>query len=99
MGRVWEARDELLGREVAIKEIAPDGLSAAELGDLRERAIREARAIAKVNHPHVVRVFDVIDEAGVPWIVMELVRSRSLLTVVNDDGTMDPRRGGQVGGA
>src|SRR6201991_909625 len=79
MGRVWEARDELLGRDVAIKEISPDGLSAAELGDLRERAIREARAIAKVSHRNVVRIFDVFDHEDAPWIVMELIRSRSLL--------------------
>ena len=97
MGRVWEARDELLSRDVAIKEIAPDGLSAAELGDLRERAIREARAIAQVSHPHVVRIFDVVTEGDAPWIVMELVRSRSLLDVVNDEGPMPPERVARVG--
>jgi tRNA A-37 threonylcarbamoyl transferase component Bud32 len=97
MGRVWEARDELLGRDVAIKEIAPDGLSAAELGDLRERAIREARAIAQVNHPNVVRIFDVVTENDAPWIVMELVRSRSLLDVVNNEGPMQPERVARIG--
>jgi serine/threonine protein kinase len=97
MGRVWEARDELLGRDVAIKEISPDGLSAAELGDLRERAIREARAIAQVSHPNVVRIFDVLTENGAPWIVMELVRSRSLLDVVNAEGPMRPERVAHIG--
>jgi serine/threonine protein kinase len=97
MGRVWEARDELLGRDVAIKEISPDGLSAAELGDLRERANREARAIAQVSHPNVVRIFDVVTEGGAPWIVMELVRSRSLLDVVNDEGPMPPERVARIG--
>ncbi|NMO49714.1 protein kinase [Actinoplanes sp. TBRC 11911] len=97
MGRVWEARDELLGRDVAIKEISPDGLSAAELGDLRERAIREARAIAKVSHRNVVRIFDVFDHEGAPWIVMELIRSRSLLDVVNEEGPMQPERAAHIG--
>jgi serine/threonine protein kinase len=97
MGRVWEARDELLGRDVAIKEISPDGLSAAELGDLRERANREARAIAQVSHPNVVRIFDVVTEGSAPWIVMELVRSRSLLDVVNDEGPMPPERVARIG--
>jgi serine/threonine protein kinase len=97
MGRVWEAYDELLGRDVAIKEIAPNGLSTSELGDLRERAIREARAIAKVSHPNVVRIFDVVEQGGEPWIVMELVRSRSLLDVVTDDGPMEPLRAARIG--
>src|ERR1700754_833767 len=97
MGRVWEARDELLGRDVAIKEISPEGLSAAELGDLRERAIREARAIAQVSHPNVVRIFDVVTEDAAPWIVMELVRSRSLLDVVNAEGPMRPERVAHIG--
>jgi serine/threonine protein kinase len=97
MGRVWEARDELLGRDVAIKEISPDGLSATELGDLRERAIREARAIAQVSHPNVVRIFDVVNHQGAPWIVMELIRSRSLLDVVNAEGPMEPERAAHIG--
>jgi serine/threonine protein kinase len=97
MGRVWQARDPLLGREVAVKEIAPAGLTAAELGDLRERAIREARAIAAINHPNVVRIFDVVQEHGAPWIVMELVRSRSLHDAILADGPMAPGDAAQVG--
>jgi serine/threonine protein kinase len=97
MGRVWEARDELLGRDVAIKEIAPNGLTTVALGDLRRRANREARAIAQVSHPNVVRIFDVVTADDVPWIVMELVRSRSLFTVVSEEGPMDPRRAAAVG--
>jgi serine/threonine protein kinase len=97
MGRVWEARDELLGRDVAVKEISPGGLSATELGDLRERAIREARAIAQINHPNVVRIFDVVEQDDAPWIIMELIRSRSLFDVVNEDGPMDPERVAGIG--
>ncbi|MEV6842387.1 serine/threonine-protein kinase, partial [Actinoplanes sp. NPDC051411] len=97
MGRVWEARDEFLDRAVAIKEISPHGVSSSDLGDLRERAIREARAIARIDHPNVVRIFDVISPNGIPWIIMELVRSRSLLKVVNDEGPMAPRRAAHIG--
>lgn len=97
MGRVWRARDELLGRDVAVKEITPEGLSRSELGDLRARAIREARAIAQINHPNVVRIFDVVEEDGAPWIIMELVASRSLFEVLTDDGPMSPQRAAEVG--
>jgi serine/threonine protein kinase len=97
MGRVWEAYDELLDRAVAVKEIAPVGLSAAELGDLRERAIREARTIARIDHAHVVRIFDVVEHGGSPWIVMELVRARSLFDEVRDRGPLDPRRAARLG--
>ncbi|MFC3737616.1 protein kinase domain-containing protein [Paractinoplanes deccanensis] len=97
MGRVWEARDELLGRDVALKEIAPDGLTTDELGDLRERAIREARAIAQISHPGVVRIFDVVEHEGTPWIVMELIRARSLFDVVHEDGPLEPARAARIG--
>ena len=97
MGRVWAARDEVLDRDVAVKEITPAGLSTAELGDLRERAIREARAIARIDHPHVVRIFDVVEHDGSLWIVMELVRARSLLDEVRDHGPLDPRRAARLG--
>ncbi len=97
MGRVWRARDELLGRDVAVKEITPGGMSRTELGDLRERAIREARAIAQINHPNVVRIFDVVEKDGAPWIIMELVPSRSLFEVLIDDGPMTPQQAAKVG--
>ncbi|MEU8821726.1 protein kinase [Actinoplanes sp. NPDC048796] len=96
MGRVWHARDELLHREVAVKEITPEGLTRTELGDLRERAIREARAIAQISHPGVVRIFDVVDDEA-PWIVMELVRSRSLHQVIAQDGPLAPREAARIG--
>ncbi|MEU4239619.1 protein kinase [Actinoplanes sp. NPDC026619] len=98
MGRVWQARDELLGRDVALKELVlPRSLSAAEVRDLRERAIREARAIARIDHPNVVRIYDVLHDGGSPWIVMELVVGRSLFEVVREDGPMTPERAARVG--
>ncbi|MFC4066416.1 protein kinase domain-containing protein [Actinoplanes subglobosus] len=98
MGRVWSARDELLGRDVAVKELVPSaGLTEPELHALRERTIREARAIAMLDHPNVVRIFDVVFHGGEPWIVMELVPSRSLFDTVRDEGPMPPERVARVG--
>jgi serine/threonine protein kinase len=78
MGRVWLARDEVLRRDVAIKElVVPASLTESERRHLRERAMREARAIARLDQPNVVRIFDVMQDGGEPWIVMEFVPSRS----------------------
>lgn len=84
MGRVWRGHDEVLGREVAVKElVAPAGVPDDERQRLRERSMREARAIARLNHSSVIRVFDVVTTAGGdPWIVMEYVRGRSLQDVL-----------------
>lgn len=98
MGRVWAARDELLGRDVAVKELVlPTGMAPEDKRDLVERTIREARAIARLDHRNVVRIFDVVFAGGRPWIVMELVRSRSLFEVVSTDGPMPPEQVARVG--
>ncbi|WP_021597218.1 serine/threonine-protein kinase [Actinomadura welshii] len=104
MGTVWRARDETLDREVAIKEVLlPDGLSDAERENRHRRTLREARASARLNHPGVVTVHDVVDEDDRPWIVMELVRARSLQEIVEEDGPLPPGRvatiGRQIAGA
>jgi serine/threonine protein kinase len=98
MGLVWAAWDELLGREVALKELLlPPGMSDSEARALRERALREARAIARLAHPNIVRFFDVVLDDGLPWIVMELVPSRSLHEVVREDGPLPPERVARIG--
>jgi len=98
MGQVWAARDELLGRDVAVKEMMPPrGISNADLDVLCERAMREARAIARVTHPNVVRVIDVVPDDGLPCIVMELVASRSLYEVIREEGPMVPDRVAGIG--
>ncbi len=98
MGRVWLARDEVLGRDVAVKEVTlPAELSPAESADAVQRTLREARAAAQLSHPNAVRVYDVLTSEGRPWIVMEYVRGRSLTEVVDADGPLDPRRAAAVG--
>ncbi|WP_435819782.1 protein kinase domain-containing protein [Micromonospora taraxaci] len=98
MGRVWQARDEMLQRDVAIKElVAPPGLRDDERRELRERSMREARAVARLGHVNVVRVFDVLHSDDDPWIVMELVPSRSLHQVLEAEGPMPADRAARIG--
>ena len=89
MGTVWSAVDELLRRPVAVKEVRlPPGMPEEEAAELRERALREARAIAVVTHPNVVTLYDVAREAGEPFVVMELVPSQSLAAVLAEHGAL-----------
>src|SRR5262249_26994285 len=98
MGAVWEAEDTVLRRPVAVEEgILPQGLSPGERAVACERTLREARAIAKLAHPNVVTLFDMLDEDGRPWVVMELVPARSLAQVVRDDGTLEPTQAALLG--
>ncbi|MER6678700.1 protein kinase [Streptomyces sp. NPDC000983] len=99
MGTVWRAHDQVLQREVAIKEVrAPAGLSAAAIERMYTRLEREAWAAARVAHRGVITVHDVVMEDGRPWIVMELVRGRSLAAVLEGEGTLTPRRAAFIGG-
>ncbi|HET6533331.1 MAG TPA: serine/threonine-protein kinase, partial [Actinoplanes sp.] len=98
MGRVWQAGDEILGREVAIKEIVlPDELIGKDREAVRKRTLREARAVARLNHPGVVQVYDVLEADGRTFIVMEYVPSRSLQELLRADGPLDPQDAAQVG--
>jgi hypothetical protein len=98
MGTVWRAEDLVLGRSVAVKEVAfPHGLSDDDRGVLRERTRREARAAARLDHPSAVTVFDVVEEDDVPYLVMELVEARTLADVVRSDGPLTPQRTAEVG--
>src|SRR5256885_3141082 len=98
MGRVWLGYDEVLRRDVAVKEVVPPpGLTAAEKDMSNERSLREARAIARLNHPNVVRIYDVVSREPWPWIVMEYVPSRSLHQVTEEDGPPPPAEVARIG--
>ncbi|QKW05228.1 protein kinase [Streptomyces sp. NA04227] len=98
MGVVWQATDEVLGREVAVKELRTYTDSAGpELADMQLRMQREARAAARVRHPSVIAVHDVTQVDGRPLIVMELVDGPSLDDVLQERGTLDPREAAAIG--
>nr|WP_272921687.1 serine/threonine-protein kinase [Streptomyces sp. SID8354] len=102
MGTVWRARDELLGRQVAVKRlhVSPQ-LDADELATRHARTTREAQAAARINHPNVVGVHDVVDDEGSPCIVMEYVPSSTLGDAIKEaagSGTyLTPREAARIG--
>ena len=94
MGTVWLARDERLGRNVAIKQIGTlPGETAPDLA----RALREARSSAALNHPHVVSIYDVLEEGNHIWLVMEYVASRTLWQIITQDGALSPEATSGIG--
>ena len=94
MGTVWLCRDEILGREVAVKQIgALPGESATET----KRAMREARSAAALNHPNAVAVYDVVTHDGRPWLVMEYVEGQTLADEIARDGMLSPQRVADIG--
>ncbi len=98
MGIVWRARDERLRRTVAVKQLLPrPGFDQPLTEYARLRAMREARIAARLQHPNVVTVFDVVEEDGQPWLIMEYVPSRSLALVLREYGPMKPYQVAEVG--
>nr|WP_217201730.1 serine/threonine-protein kinase [Streptomyces buecherae] len=103
MGMVWRARDLALHRDVALKEVRPPDPALAEYDPqaartLRARVLREARALARVDHPNVVTIHHIVDggEDAYPWIVMELVSGGSLQGRL-DRGPMTPAEAARLG--
>jgi serine/threonine protein kinase len=98
MGVVWAARDELLARPVAVKEVwLPGAVDPAERALLRERTLREARTAARLDHPCAVRVFDVCEEDEQAYLVMELIEGRTLSDLIRNDGPIAPARAAEIG--
>ncbi|MET0133236.1 MAG: serine/threonine-protein kinase [Kibdelosporangium sp.] len=90
MGTVWQAYDEFLRRPVAVKEVRlPPGMPQGEADELRERTMREARAIAVLSHPNVVTLHDIAQEGGDPYVVMELVSGNSLAHLLRIHGPLN----------
>lgn len=89
MGRVWLAHDEMLGRDVAIKEVAPPlHVLAVDESQLRAVLLREAKAAGRISHPNVVKIHDVIETGGWPWLVMEYVPSINLQVDIDLKGPL-----------
>ncbi|MGW3123900.1 serine/threonine-protein kinase [Streptomyces sp. NPDC001107] len=103
MGTVWRARDLVLHRSVAVKEVRPPDRDLAEYDPdsarmLRERVLREARALARIDHPNVVTIHHIVDggEGTYPWLVMELVAGGSLADRLAR-GPMHPAEAARIG--
>ncbi|MFE7750846.1 protein kinase [Streptomyces sp. NPDC057428] len=98
MGKVWRAHDEVLHRTVAVKELTA-GLYAAEADRavLHARTQKEARAAARITHPGVVTVHDVIEYDNRPWIVMQYVDGPSLADAAKETGEVEPREAARIG--
>ncbi len=98
MGVVWHAHDVLLDRDVAVKElILPYGLDDTGRQASHRRMLREARSAARLGHPGIITVHDVVEEDGRPWIVMELVRAWSLEQAIRQNGPLPPVQAAEIG--
>lgn len=93
MGTVWLCQDEILGRQVAIKQI---GAVPGDDSDSSVRAMREARLAASLNHPNAVSVYDVAEHDGQPWLVMEYVEARNLAQLIKQYGVLPPSQAAAI---
>ncbi|WP_279581281.1 protein kinase domain-containing protein, partial [Fodinicola feengrottensis] len=98
MGRVWRAYDLILEREVALKEVLlPSTMPARVRKEMCDRLLKEARLGARLRHPAIVRVYDVLTVDGNPWMVMELISGRSLDDVLKSEGPLPAGRVAEIG--
>ena len=98
MGVVWRARDEVLGRDVAVKELRPDhGMSGAQVRTSHQRARREGRIAARLQHPNAVVIYDVAEHDGRPYLIMEYVPSQSLGDILATGAVLTPTEVTSIG--
>ncbi|WP_280397233.1 serine/threonine-protein kinase [Nocardia carnea] len=98
MGVVWRALDIRLQRTVAVKQVLlGPNLTEQQTAEARKRALREGRIAARLHHPNAISVFDVADEDGQPWLVMEYMNAPSLASRLNLDGTLPPLKVAELG--
>ena len=94
MGVVWRAEDQRLRRVVAVKELlSRTGFDQESI----DRAIREGRIAARLSHPNVIALYDVVEHDGHPCLIMEYLPSRSLATVMTERGTLPPDEVARLG--
>jgi eukaryotic-like serine/threonine-protein kinase len=102
MGAVWRGTDELLNRTVAVKELLgaaepPTTAGEEALEESRQRLMREGRIGARLQHPHVISMFDVVVHDDRPWLVMEYLPSQSLAGMLTEKGPLEPRVVAEIG--
>lgn len=98
MGVVWECVDERLHRTVAVKQLLlQPGLDQGEADEARQRAMREGRIAARLQHQHAISVYDVAEDEGQPVLVMEFLPSTSLASMMSEHGPLPPREVGRIG--
>ncbi|ASO21251.1 hypothetical protein FHR81_002221 [Actinoalloteichus hoggarensis] len=98
MGVVWKAQDERLGRVVAVKQLLlSPGLEESAAEEARERAFREGRIAARLQHPHAISVYDVVEHEEQPCLVMEYMASRNLSATMAAEGPLDVREVARIG--
>ena len=98
MGTVWLARDQLLDRDVAVKQVlSTEGLSDDSADNARKRAMREGRIAAKLAHRNAIAMHDVALDRGEPWLVMEYLPSRSIAQILHSSGTLEVTEAAKIG--
>jgi eukaryotic-like serine/threonine-protein kinase len=98
MGVVWEGWDERLERRVALKQLyRQSGASTTEAELANQRALREARLTARLQHPRAVPVFDAVEQDGQLWLVMQFIPSITLAAVLDQSGPLQPNEAAKVG--
>ncbi|MBF6463579.1 serine/threonine protein kinase [Nocardia beijingensis] len=98
MGVVWRATDERLQRTVAVKQVLlGPGLTGSAALEAKRRAMREGRIAARLHHPNAITVFDVAEEDGQPWLVMEYLDAPSLAAKLSGARTLPPLEVARIG--
>ena len=98
MGVVWEGRDERLERRVALKQLYRQSAASTREAELaNQRAMREARLTARLQHPHAVPMFDAVEQDGQLWLVMQFIPSITLAAVLEHGGALQPNEAAKVG--
>ena len=98
MGVVWEGWDDRLERRIALKQIyRQSGASAREAEVANQRAMREARLSAQLQHPHAVAVFDAVEQDGQLWLVMQFIPSVTLAALLQEAGPLEPDEAAKAG--